>query len=71
MKTEFNLKVTHHERGEMDSGYKLKIIGQAPKHKPYLSINFGLHQVYHLADKDLERFSVNILKALKSKKLKP
>lgn len=49
---------------------KIKIIGGAPKNHVYVAIETnGLH--YHfIQDKDLERFAVNILKALKSKKLK-
>lgn len=49
------------------------IIGAKPKNIPYLSISFDNKsgQIAHgwFPDKDLERFAVNILKALKSKKL--
>lgn len=55
---------------------QVNIIGKLPKNPPYVSISFkdkDGHQFTHgwLADKDLERFAVNILKALKSKKLNP
>lgn len=69
MKTEFELEVSSSESGFKDSGFALKIIGKAPKHKPYVSVYFGVNQCYVIKDKDLERFAVNILKALKSKKL--
>lgn len=39
--------------------------------KPFVSIHInGLERSVYLKDKDLETFAVNILKALKSKKLK-
>lgn len=70
MKTEFDLMVPQ-SSGDRKSGFVLKIIGQEPKNKPYVSVDF-MHSggVYVIPDKDLERFAVNILKALKSKKLK-
>ena len=51
----------------------LNIIGKRPDNPPYLSVSFQKYgnEIAHawLPDKDLERFAVNILKALKSKKL--
>lgn len=50
------------------------IIGREPNYKPYVSLKlYGKVDNSHygfVADKDLERFAVNILKAIKSKKLK-
>lgn len=50
----------------------LLIIGKAPKHKPYVKLETNIPDVsdYAIKDKDLERFAVNVLKALKSKQLK-
>jgi len=52
----------------------VNIIGKMPDNPPYLSISFQHdgNEIAHgwLPDKDLERFAVNILKALKSKYLK-
>lgn len=57
-----------------DQRGQIVIIGERPTHRPYLSVAFYKegNQISHswLPDKDLERFAVNILKALKSKKLK-
>jgi hypothetical protein len=68
-KTEFEL--------ERSAGLQIaeaKIIGNAPEDKPYLSIRFvtgvGKTFVANLEGRDLERFAVNILKALESNKLK-
>ncbi len=51
----------------------VNIIGSEPEDKPYLSICFMYegNQIAHswVSDKDLERLAVNILKAIKSKKL--
>lgn len=69
-KTQFDLEVSSSESGIKDSGFDIKIIGTAPKCKPYVSINLGVNQCYFIKDNDLERFAINILKALKSKKLK-
>lgn len=46
------------------------IIGKDPLYKPYVSISTTEKPAF-IKDKDLERFAVNILKALKSKHLKP
>ena len=71
MKTEFKLMAGLHQRTT------LKIIGQAPEHKPYVVIEWkqfapaGLMDVrVFVSDSDLERLAVNILTALKSKRLK-
>ena len=67
MKMEFILE---NSSGEL-SDWKAEIIGEAPKYHPYVLIrsisrkNEGFYM-----DKELERFAVNILGALKSKKLK-
>ncbi len=70
MKTEFQLLWAS---GHHVPGVKAKIIGDRAKdEKPYVSINpYQNSNPVFIADKDLERFAVNILKALKSKKLKP
>lgn len=54
-------------------GGTIHIIGQAPKDRPYVTIRItGIEdRTICIYDKDLERFALNILKALKSKKLKP
>lgn len=50
---------------------KISIIGQEPEHKPYVSINaYSNSEPIFIKDKDLERFAINILRALKSKRLK-
>lgn len=70
MKTEFDLMVPN-PSGDRASGFTIKIIGKEPNNKPYVAIDFMHHNgVYIIPDKDLERFAVNILKALKSDKLK-
>lgn len=52
------------------------IVGHKPKFKPYVTIKLYRanekeeHKHGFIKDKDLERFAVNILKALQSKKLK-
>jgi hypothetical protein len=52
----------------------VNIIGKEPENEPYLSITYqeSGHEVVSgwMADKDLERFAVNILKCLNSKLLK-
>ena len=71
MKTEFDLG----SRGPYTGSGKVKIIGVCPKWSPYVSINLESNQGLELSacikDRDLERFAVNILKALKSKRLAP
>ena len=65
MKTEFELESAN------EVGGIAAIIGTAPKYKPYVSFEGpNIKQRLYIKDKDLERFAVNILKALKSDKLK-
>lgn len=52
------------------SGSTICITGKSPENKPYVLINTTSTNLHFIADKDLERFAVNILKALKSKRLK-
>lgn len=69
MKTRFNLEmVVGMDLIETD-GY-INIIGKNPRIPPYVSIDInGINSVF-IKDKELEEFAVNILKALKSDKLK-
>lgn len=48
---------------------RVKIIGKAPSDAPYVSFSIGSGYPFLIPDEQLERFAVNILKALKSKKL--
>lgn len=75
MKTKFELEFpassirVHGHKGVAE------IIGKRPEHEPYLSFavegnDAGKGCSAFIKDKDLERFAVNILKALKSKRLK-
>jgi hypothetical protein len=75
MKTEFELEFpassvrVHGHKGVVS------IVGKRPEHNPYVSIategnDPGKGISAFIKDKDLERFAVNILKALKSKRLK-
>lgn len=66
MKTHFDLD----NGGDKTRNGQIKIIGAHPKYKPYVSIDVNGVNMW-VKDKDLERFAVNILKALKSKKLTP
>ena len=70
MKTEFELQCASKGVG-MEFGGTIEIIGTKPKYIPYIAIDGPnvRHRLY-FKDKDLERFAVNILKALKSDKLK-
>lgn len=67
MKTEFKLEHSN----TSPSSWTARIIGQKPKYRPYVSFTNDDLAPLFIADKDLERFAVNILRALKSKKLKP
>lgn len=69
MKTEFELEVAGDGR-ILPSPATISIIGKEPNHSPYVSITVFNTRQHFLRDKDLERFAVNILKALNSKKLK-
>lgn len=67
MKTKFEL-----DKNTADPGVTgvINIIGRRPDDAPYVSITFRKHaELLWIKDKDLERFAVNILKALKSKRL--
>lgn len=69
MKTEFPIQ-THDlaNRG----GSKITIIGKRPESKPYMSIKIGqLDPFGYIKGRELEQLAVNILRALKSKHLKP
>lgn len=67
MKTVFELDC---HRAEL-KGSTIAIIGKKPRYKPYVSITLpGKLGSIFIEDKDLERFAVNILKSLNSKKLK-
>lgn len=70
MKTEFEL-VNCQDVGTRNF---VRIIGKVPNDAPYLMIeteqNDDPTNCLYVTEKDLERLAVNILKALKSKKLK-
>lgn len=68
MKREFELEEYNGDKF-VPCGEKMNIVGQSPQHLPYVSIEVDNCE-YFIPDKDLERFAVNILKALGSKKLK-
>lgn len=61
MKTEFKLEWA--SRGT--TVFKATIVGSLPGSKPYVSIDAFTGNPLFIADKDLERFAVNILKALR------
>ena len=66
MKTEFKLL----NLGRNPISAELIIIGKAPEYTTYVAIVLSNNHQYYVADSDLEKLAVNILKALKSKKLK-
>lgn len=66
MKTEFNLECLD---GSKTHGV-VKIIGERPRCKPYATIIINKKNMLFVKDSDIERLAVNILKSLKSKKLK-
>jgi hypothetical protein len=67
MKQEFYLTPT-----EADfRGIKIDIIGKQPGERPYITVGYRDRHFGTLAAADLERFAVNVLKAMGSKKLKP
>jgi hypothetical protein len=60
------------------SGSTIQIVGKSPDHKPYVRIELprlenvtSSNTCLFIEDKDLERFAINILKAIKSKALNP
>lgn len=73
MKTEFNLSFG---KGELHKSGVIRIIGTEPEYTPYVAIyltdplQLQTQTACWIEDKDLEIFAVNILKAIKSKKLK-
>jgi hypothetical protein len=67
MKTEFELtKLTEYRYGTAN----LTIVGSGRNTQVFLKTDIPEVSDYLVKDKDLERFAVNILKALKSKHLK-
>jgi hypothetical protein len=70
MKTVFKIETPVGDGQMMDNGY-ISIVGTSPNFIPYVSISpaGGDESGYFIKDKDLERFAVNILKALNSKHL--
>lgn len=74
-KTEFELE-TIQQSGFVGSkivpsGNTIKIIGAAPKNAVYVAIEINGNHNHFIKKEDLEIFAVNILRALKSKKLNP
>ena len=74
MKTEFKCELGN---GDEVAGHsiELKIIGSKPRYSPYVAVyaktsTKTTQAQGWISDRDLERFAVNILKALKSKRLK-
>lgn len=65
MKTHFDLD----NGGDKKRSGQIKIIGPYPSYRPYISIEINEVDMW-VKDKDMERLAVNILKAIKSKKLK-
>jgi hypothetical protein len=45
-------------------GATIQIIGQAPQHKVYVSINLPNGEQFLIQDKDLQHFYLNLFKAL-------
>lgn len=72
MKTEFQLEFVQTTNGKTEVVMtKNKVEIKVPNNnKPYVVITMADDYYYFIQDRDLERFAVNILKALKSKKLK-
>ncbi len=66
MKTEFKLNDSH-SRYQMES--HVRILKPSSKN-PFVQIETGEGDLLYVDRKDLEQFAVNILKSLKSKKLK-
>lgn len=67
-KTEFELETLANSR--MEGSGKIEIIGTSPKNEVYVTIDIPNVSYHYIKDKDLERFAVNILRAIGSKKLK-
>lgn len=72
MKTEFEIEFAGKRKEQFRAD--IKIMGKRPIDKPpfvAICLYKPRNQVGFIKDRDLERFAVNILKALKSKRLKP
>jgi len=69
MKTEFKLKPTKWMQDNLFATIRL-ITSEQTSPQPFVYIEVKNVGTYFIPDKDLEHFAVNILKALKSKKLK-
>lgn len=71
MKTEFELLIKTND-AKVDSGAKAIITNGYGKRNTIVHFDFGYGESnrYFIKHDDVERFAVNILKALKSKKLK-
>lgn len=72
LKTKFKLECLSDKRNKSI----IEIVGKAPTDTPYVIIDIDAiakydSYTYFIPDKDLERFAVNILKAIRSKKLNP
>lgn len=67
-KTEFELETIVGPEIQVVPHFKISIIGKRPENNPYVAIHIN-QRYYFIQDRDLERFAVNILKALGSKKL--
>ena len=67
-KTKFELE----NLGSITGKGKICIIGNEPENKPYVKIEVDIYGVpdFCIKDKDLEKFAVNILRAINSKHLK-
>ncbi len=68
MKTVFNLEIIKQGR-ILPSDNTIQIIGARPACRPYVCLRIGEETAW-IADKDLERLAINILKALNSKHIK-
>lgn len=67
MKRTFSLK----RSDDTPAGGYITIIGGAPDGKPYLAVKMGENESVYINDhREIERFAVNVLKLLGSKKLK-
>lgn len=69
MKTVFQLEKYDDKGKAIKTLNSISIIGMKPEYRSYLSVLFNDDRLF-LSDKDMEKFAVNILKALNSKHLK-
>lgn len=63
MKTKFPLGTIINEQ-IVEVAAQITINGKVPEYSPYVAIETLDKRLYYIMDKDLERFAVNILKAL-------